>query len=754
VGQYQVEKTKNFPYLLSSLDHLIMAGSKLTFAKDLDIPLKSKPTIASTVNYTPIKPSLVPYNKNNSFTTLSTEDRNPAELADIDPNNANGNNQKILYGGFTEKDSKIEDDKDGDYTSVNYYHGSSSIKGMEDEYVPNYEFNQDILKNWFSSQDLANENVEKKRNLEDDVLKELHSQAIPISVPKNHKKRDMEKKVDAKKIDEWNEPVDIDKLSQLIGSPPRDFDEKILNEIPFNFQEFSFSERKKFLTKIIPSELRNNDYKNHLTKLIKAKFKSKGNNLSSSSSLSSKKASPAMLFLNNMSSKVRVTMDKNGLPSRTDLSNEPVPPNSNRLGSVVMGYKLGNVIGFGAWGTVRECCKYTGVASIADSTTTSRAASYAPSRRSSLALSFVLDPKSQQFRSNYSNPPASGYTNAMKITSCGSESLMNEFLREIKVWEKMNHPNLLPLLNWTQANGNIFALTIKCSGGTLFDLVDFWSHSSPDQAVIRKYMIDIANALQYMHGLDYIHGDVKLENCLLDITISYHELTKDNCGNCILCDFGMARSLEDIKIERKVNVRNKASFHIGTPPRRGRSKTPTLSLGRTLSSKEVVSELSSQLQKIKDQQNYSSSETLTSADTSPNASLPKLYRNSASPEKSPSIHPLPDCNIGSLPYAAPELLVDPDCPRCYLSKESDIWSLGVMIYTMISGKLPFTNSSDEVLKELIKKGDVDYSIAESRGKEFTPLVNIVKGCLKGDPKERFTLKEILDRLLATDAPFG
>ena len=38
-------------------------------------------------------------------------------------------------------------------------------------------------------------------------------------------------------------------------------------------------------------------------------------------------------------------------------------------------------------------------------------------------------------------------------------------------------------------------------------------------------------------------------------------------------------------------------------------------------------------------------------------------------------------------------------------KKADIWSIGVILYLLVSGKLPFEAKTNEELVEKIKKGD-------------------------------------------------
>ncbi|NWR81232.1 MELK kinase, partial [Centropus unirufus] len=89
---------------------------------------------------------------------------------------------------------------------------------------------------------------------------------------------------------------------------------------------------------------------------------------------------------------------------------------------------------------------------------------------------------------------------------------------------------------------------------------------------------------------------------------------------------------------------------------------------------------------------------------------------------------------GSPAYAAPELIQG----KAYIGSEADIWSMGVLLYALLCGFLPFDDDNVMVLYQKIMRGK--YFTPEWLSPSSTQLLNQM---LQVDPKKRTTVKLLL-----------
>lgn len=104
-----------------------------------------------------------------------------------------------------------------------------------------------------------------------------------------------------------------------------------------------------------------------------------------------------------------------------------------------------------------------------------------------------------------------------------------------------------------------------------------------------------------------------------------------------------------------------------------------------------------------------------------------------------------DCHLatlcGSPAYAAPELIAG----RQYLGSEADLWSMGVLLYALLCGYLPF---DDENIAQLYKKIKIGYYTTPDWLSPGSRM--LISQLLQVDPKKRIPMSALLNHPWLTE----
>lgn len=210
------------------------------------------------------------------------------------------------------------------------------------------------------------------------------------------------------------------------------------------------------------------------------------------------------------------------------------------------------------------------------------------------------------------------------------KKLVESFKREVENIGKLNHPNILQLVDFLSDEKLIYMIMTLCPAGDLHGYIA--EHGAFPEYQAKAIFKQIVSAVDYLHTMNIAHRDLKPENILLekDMTVK-------------LADFGF--------------------------------------------SKETTG---NQLMKTK---------------------------------------------CGSPIYTAPEIITQPE----YDGKMADMWSLGVILFVMLTGKVPWESVTNET-QLFFQIRTARYHIPENINRLAAKLIGEL---MTPQPEMRCTAKEVL-----------
>lgn len=105
---------------------------------------------------------------------------------------------------------------------------------------------------------------------------------------------------------------------------------------------------------------------------------------------------------------------------------------------------------------------------------------------------------------------------------------LNAFINEAKTLAKFEHPNIVRVYRFFEANGTAYIVMEYCQGGCLTDRVN--KNQPMDISTLKNIIAPIVEGLQQVHEHGILHRDIKPDNIVFK---------KD--GSPVLIDFGAAR---------------------------------------------------------------------------------------------------------------------------------------------------------------------------------------------------------------------
>ena len=221
------------------------------------------------------------------------------------------------------------------------------------------------------------------------------------------------------------------------------------------------------------------------------------------------------------------------------------------------------------------------------------------------------------------------------------EAAREAFLKEAKLLQESDHPNIVKVVDIFQDTLNTVIIVEYCKGGELLERVRREEDLTEDQ--IATYLKEITSAIAYLHSKGIVHRDIRPE--------SFVFLDNERNSSLKLVDFGSCKHFEkDIGMLER----------IGTP-----------------------------------------------------------Y------------------------YMAPEVVFDSYNEKC------DIWSIGVILYMLLSGTPPFEGSSEEEIMQSVLTTDLNFK-AKRWKKISAEAKDLIRHMLTKSVPDRFTATEVLNHPFITN----
>ena len=127
---------------------------------------------------------------------------------------------------------------------------------------------------------------------------------------------------------------------------------------------------------------------------------------------------------------------------------------------------------------------------------------------------------------------------ALKQIKKSSANLLSdgEIKDEIEILKKLDHPDIVRIIESFNTKNSYILITEYCEGGELFDQVKNQLSETQIAVIFRQLL----SGLAYLHSNNIVHRDLKLENILIN-EIEKSKTTGEDLFNIKIIDFGTAR---------------------------------------------------------------------------------------------------------------------------------------------------------------------------------------------------------------------
>ena len=326
----------------------------------------------------------------------------------------------------------------------------------------------------------------------------------------------------------------------------------------------------------------------------------------------------------------------------------------------------------------------------------------------------------------------------------------SEVIKEIEILKNLNHPYIIKLFEYYTTDDYIYLINELCDEGDLQGKIK--KIRKFPEFVVKIIMLQIFKALMYLNEKSIIHGDLKLENILVEcyesnkdkennkkngidgfIEAIKHDMVFINGNLNAINTFGTYKvDLKDInKLNKQLNERHQRQEinSYGTNFRfRAQKKDKNDKKEKINNNKDIIAKKSKNIYYLKKLHIFNYGIKLIDFGCSKMFTRTKKNFNDI---------------IGTLVYCSPEVLSNDYNEMC------DIWSCGVLMYCLLSGFFPFEGEDEEEITKKILSGKFEFDV-EHFNSISDEAKDLISKCLKYEPRKRITIQEAINHRFFDD----
>ena len=286
----------------------------------------------------------------------------------------------------------------------------------------------------------------------------------------------------------------------------------------------------------------------------------------------------------------------------------------------------------------------------------------------------------------------------------------DEIIQEINILKSLDHPHIIKMFEFYVDENNYYLVNEFCSEGDLGEKlvkIKFFTEN-----VTKLLMFQIFNAVWYLHSNKVIHGDLEVENIMVDslledekiINHSKHE-RKKSFATVIKDD---SKEI-DLWLNKEKTLFNEIPNNSFNLIRKSLTNNNKIEKKKYLNLRMDKVEIKNFELKLID---FGCSKMFTT------------YKKNF------------EDTIGTLVYCSPEVLLNNYNEKC------DLWSCGIILYLLLTGKFPFYGKTENEIIEKILNQKIEFN-EEIFDKISPEAKDLIQKCLIHDKNKRISASEAL-----------